>query len=548
MAFNPQEQEIIKAGKLAGKSKEEVLNALARYRSGYQPPEPVAPQPTLLDKAKSLGIGAAKGTIGGTIDTTRLLRDVGAGAMSIIPGAKEKLDKSAEAFSLKGKGAEGIDATLKAQNPEEMAGKVAGFGIDVLASGGAGLLKRGASFAGRKLAEAGSEVAGAVGSSPTLKAAGQTVSDIADRVPRFFGRVKEGIEQSAQRSEKIRTATPEVAQALKVELPEKYINTIQASDAPTNQAFKRVLDIADESPKTITGKKNPTIVGGELASKQYETIEAQRKAIGSQIGEAVDKLTQSNVRANMGVALRQVDDVLAENGITIGDKGKLQFVGKYTNQERTRIQELYDLANEGGEVLTARQVKDFDQLFSKLQRESRMEGTGNLMVNANGQDISLFRLFRDVYSNQLDNIAPEIRDLNRAYRNIATLIDDIEDSIIKTPNFNITKSTDPAEFAKVNLRRIFGESQSSPVYEAIADEMDTVARQLGYADAKPKDVAEFAQVVRELYPETIPKTGFQGGIKGVMDVVGQAMDIGATNVEDKRKALRALIEATLKAN
>ena len=156
----------------------------------------------------------------------------------------------------------------------------------------------------------------------------------------------------------------------------------------------------------------------------------------------------------------------------------------------------------------------------------------------------MFRAFRDVYSNELDNISPEIKDLNRKYRNVATLIDDIENSIFKTPNFEITKNTDQAEFAKVNLRRIFGESQSSPVYEAIADEMDTIAKQLGYNGASPKEVAAFAQEIRQLYPETIPKTGFQGGIGGVLDVAAKALGAGKADTRDQQKALRALIEAS----
>ena len=308
-------------------------------------------------------------------------------------------------------------------------------------------------------------------------------------------------------------------------------------------AYKRVLDIAETTPKTLGVEKNPSIVGGELASKQYETIEKQRKTIGNAIGEKVKQLGLEKTQANMGPAFSQVDSVLSQQGIKIGKDGKLAFAGKFTPQERTRIQELYNLSREAGDVLSPIQVRDMDQLFSKLQRESRMEGVGDIIVDVNGQNMSMFRIFRDIYSNQLENLSPELRQLNSQYRNVATLLDDIEDSIFKTPNFNITKTTDPAEFAKVNLRRIFGESQSSPAYEAVADEMDAIARQLGYADAKPKDIAKFAQEIRELYPESVPRTGFAGGIKsGLLDLVSSVTDAGKADVIDQRKALKDLLE------
>lgn len=424
-------------------------------------------------------------------------------------------------------------------------GGVAPVAIKGLAAG-VGALKKPA----EKIASVtGEAITNTIPDSAIVQGTKQKATELVERVPRFVGRVTEATQEQAAKAEKIRTAPPVVAQAIKVDLPEKYINTVTQADSATKAAYKRVLDIADETPNTIGLKKNPTIVGGELAGKQYELIEKQRKAIGNAIGEEVKKLGMDKAKVDMRVGLSQVDDVLLEQGIKIGKEGKLTFAGKYTPAERARIQELYTMARESGDVLTPTQVRDMDQLFSKLQRETRMEGVGDLRVDVNGQNMSMFRVFRDIYANQLENLSPELRKLNSQYRNVVTLIDDIEDSIIKTPNFNVTKSTDPAEFAKVNLRRIFGEAQSSPAYEAIADEMDTIARQLGYADAKPKDIAAFAQELRELYPESVPRAGFAGGIKsGIADILQSVSGAGKADVIDQRKALRALLEATEQAS
>ena len=76
--------------------------------------------------------------------------------------------------------------------------------------------------------------------------------------------------------------------------------------------------------------------------------------------------------------------------------------------------------------------------------------------------------------------------------------------------------------------------------------MDTVARTLGYADAKPKDVAAFAQELRELYPESVPRTGFAGGIRAsISGLLEKITDIGAPNTLDQRRALKALLDDAL---
>ncbi len=385
--------------------------------------------------------------------------------------------------------------------------------------------------------------------STTIQGVKQTATDIAERVPRFVSRVGETVQEQGLKAERIRVSTPSVAQAIKVNLPESLVQTIPKADPVTKKAFKQVLDIA-ESPKVTLGQKsNPAIVGGELASKQYDVIENQRKTIGSAIGEATKKLSKVG-NIDMQPAYSQLDNILSDQGIrtVIDEKGVYLDFSKsnLAPKQRQVVKDLYSLATEAGDNLSPYEIHKKDQLFSAIQREARADQVADILVDLpDGNKMDLFRTFRDVYSSKLDDVSPEIKNLNKKYRNVVTLLDDIENSIFKTPNFNITKSTDQAEFAKVNLRRIFGEAQSSPVYEAIADEMDAISRQLGYADASPKEVAAFAQEIRDLYPETIPKTGFQGGIRGVLsDIIGSVSEAGKVDVRDQQKALRALLEET----
>ena len=74
--------------------------------------------------------------------------------------------------------------------------------------------------------------------------------------------------------------------------------------------------------------------------------------------------------------------------------------------------------------------------------------------------------------------------------------------------------------------------------------MDKYSRGLGYKGASPKDVAEFAQEMRKLFPETIPKTGFSGGIKtGLGDLIETVSKAGTPNYADRQKALRNLLDS-----
>ena len=406
---------------------------------------------------------------------------------------------------------------------------------------------------------------------PIVKAATRKTEEFGENMARAGERAREGAETAAARAERIKAAeTPEEAAAIKNRIDDEFINGVKEADKPLLESYKQVLDTVEESPKGFGTKKNPAIVSGEKAAEQFDLIEKKRNEVGKAIGAEVKTLSKEQ-KVDMAPNVQKMNTILEQNGIKVPslagegtetaaknlDEGKgatkLDFSGtEYTKAERTRIQELYDLATEGGDSLTPNQIYRKDRLFGKLQREARLEGIADIIVNTTkegGEEgtSSLFRLFRDVYSDQLDTISPEIKALNREYRKYSMMVDDIEDSIFKTPNFNITKSTNASEFAKVNLRRIFGEANSSPVYEAIADQMDTVARELGYAGASPKQVAAFTLAIRKLYPEAIPEAGLSGILKsGIIDTITSIAEVGKTTAKDQQKTLRALIESALK--
>lgn len=395
-----------------------------------------------------------------------------------------------------------------------------------------------------KGSELGSEL---IGRTPqTVKGTLQAGKELlVDRPIRTVRNLADDAQTAAARAQRLQNATPAVRQAITSNLDDRVINTVSQSDDATLRAYKEMVDIADNPSQTLKQSTRPEIVAGKAAEAQYKIIEQQRKEIGRQIGAAVDDLSRKG-SVDVLPLQRNMRDILRKNGIKPDKSGVLQFTGRFTPNERAAIQKLYDLATEGGESLSPRQIYDMDQLFSKLQREARFENVGDIIINTADGDKSLYRVFRDIYSTKLDELSPEVRDLNRQYRPYRQLQDDIESSIVKHGNYNTT--TDPAQFAQTNLRRIMSDAQSAADYREILKQMDDVARANGYAGARPDDLIEFATYLREVYPTAVPRTSLPGSIatgNKASGLIQKAIEMGEPTTKDQQKALRALIEEAI---
>lgn len=92
--FNAQEQEIIKAGRAAGKTPDEISGAIRKYRTGYVPPQTAAPKtPTAIAEkvTDTLGLHNVVDTIGtdfANIAHPKLMEESGAPQPSIVDNMK----------------------------------------------------------------------------------------------------------------------------------------------------------------------------------------------------------------------------------------------------------------------------------------------------------------------------------------------------------------------------------------------------------------------------------------------------------------------------
>jgi len=371
-------------------------------------------------------------------------------------------------------------------------------------------------------------------------------TEMLERIPRAGKRAKEALEEAAEKSVRMEDATPAVREAIKSNVNDKIINTIKQADIPTVQDYKKMVDLAESDTGVLRMKKRPSVVAGESAASQYDLIDKARKDVGKQIGEATRNLNKTDV---VDVDTNRINQVLRSLGVEDVEGGKLVFGSstRISKAQRAKVQELFDLVEEGLENPTPFAVWNKDQLFSTLQREARFEKLGEMMVDLpEGGATDVFSAFRNIFSDSLEAVSPEIRALNKQYRPLRTLIDDLESSIFKTPGYEAVKATDPADFAKINLRRILSEAQSATAYDEIVKQMDSVARSLGYKGSNPADLIAFAEELKKIFPDTIPATGFAGGINlGLRGLLEKSLEVGKPGLKDQQNALKKLLDEVL---
>lgn len=586
MAFSPQEQQILDYAKQNGKTALETKAAIAQFRSQ-------APTQSQPEQAQKPGLFSSQGTIGKAANAVtdflggdKVAKTFGAEIAKfrtddpqlkqIIsqnqPTTKETAGSGLKLGSSFVGGGVAANLGLKTLGKAAAYGAGAGYMYDIgqnledgkdipeaLVPGAGAPIGAVAGVAGPVGGKAIGKAAGAAGraisdsgkfitQSPVVKGGLQTAVEFSERVPRFVSRRNIELKDAATRAERIASSPAPVGNAIKVGVDERIVNTIEQADPATRKGYSEIVRLAEESNATdgtIKLKARPEVVAGEAASEQYKLIDQQRQTIGEQIGEQVKALSR-DTNVPMAPARGELNDALSDIGVVMTDKGDgtavLNF-GKtgFSKAQRTKINELYELATEGGDSLTPSEIHAKDRLFSQLQRETRMDGIGDIIVDTPEGPLSLFRVFRDVYSDTLEQVAPEIRPLNMQYRNLSTFTEDIEKTIVKGGKYETNSNLDASEFAQTNLRRLFSEASSAADYRAIADEMDAASRALGYEGATPSELAQFAYEIRKIYPETTPRTGFEGSIRSVGDVLLNATKAGAPDTVDQQKALRELV-------
>jgi hypothetical protein len=373
----------------------------------------------------------------------------------------------------------------------------------------------------------------------------QILKEQAQRVPRVIERGKEVVEDASIRAERIRNSTPTVGKAIEAKVPDNIIELVSNADTATKKAMRQMIDVAESGARDA----KPSRIAGDAVSKQYSIIDKQRKAVGKKLEQAIDNLPNATV--DMRPAYQQLDEVLNQNGIRVTSNGLDFTQSSLPTQQRTAVERLYALTKEAGDTMNAKMVHAKDRMFSAQKRaDMKTEMLDDVYIKVNGETRSIYDTFRDIYRNQLDNLDNgTIRAINKDYAILRNTIDEADNSIFKTSR---TKGIelDPSASAMVNLRRLEGEALSTPYFRKVADMLDRTSRGLGYSGAKPSDLIIFAEDLRAIYPDTIPKAGFTGSIQtassvlkpSITGLIDTVLGVGTSGVKDQQKALRNLLE------
>ena len=380
---------------------------------------------------------------------------------------------------------------------------------------------------------------------PSLaEGAGQVISELGERVPRAIEKGKESLEAAAERKQLIENSPKPVQNAYKAGVDERVIRVVDTSDPAKRADMQEMTLLAENKLKGTEFAENPMSVAGTRVSDQYKALDTKRKDVGSQIGEAVDALSTKGA-VNIQKAYLDANDVLRSAFVKIDVDGKLNFdTSNLTPAQGKKVQEMYDIIVRNGTELTPREVWNLDNKFSQLQREARFSEIGDILIDTPRGKDSIFNVMRDIYGATLEEIAPNIKPLNREYGNLRRLQNDVEKSLVKSGNFE-TVNADPATFAEVNIGRIFSNAQTAGAFRDIANRLDVTSREYGYSGSIPSELAWFGKQLENIYPETVREGSFKGGItSSFASAVGKVLDFGAPDITDQQKALRELLGIT----
>jgi ribosome biogenesis protein Nip4 len=290
-----------------------------------------------------------------------------------------------------------------------------------------------------------------------------------------------------------------------------------------------------------------------VAVDQFQLINTQRQNIGKQIGQLSDELPALQ-NIDVTPTRQVVTDVLSQNGIRIAPDGQLVAVdvntGMSTNmrvsdEQLSVLNKIWQKVS-SQDQMSAKNLHELDQWFSSTQRTARIDKIEDMYIKVPTPDgeanVPIYKFFRDAFGQRLDEVAPpNLRDLNRQYRSLKNLTDDIEGTLVRNSSLETLQNVDISNPS--GLRRMFGEAQSAEDFRMIYEQMDELSRSLGYQGARADELYYFANKIRDYYPETIPETGLRNNVaSSIKDVIGNALNIGKVTPVDQQKALKQLLE------
>ena len=443
MAFNLQEQEIIKAGVAGGKTRQEVESALNRYRSGQGPIVKEEPKPEITERVGTMlaeragkigeaqtrqeqgkqssietafqafghGLGAAGETafetvravpiLGGVIDK---VIEVGiAGAKQIVesnPQFKKDIETATEAYK-------NLDDRTKAN--------LGAFG-EVLSAflGGAG------GKAGTKIGIKTSEkiIEEGIETGVKIAAKGRSVVDDAFNSAR---KLKDDVQVYLAEKNvdpKLKASVERLQEPLYLQGTKRLENPVSTYDKMFEQSNKSKVDIKIDSP--IEG------VGSEMGDA-FNVVIAQRKAVGAKMGEELKKV--GNVKTDIADSFTSFETALKESDLTFdATKGKL-VAGNTSKMAAEDISLIEDYVKELNKLGTNPTIAEIDGLIGRTTAKISYDKSAKGIVETTNSERlvkgSLAKLREAFDPKKTGNEAlTEYANARKAYSDLSDFIDD----------------------------------------------------------------------------------------------------------------------------
>lgn len=382
-----------------------------------------------------------------------------------------------------------------------------------------------------------------------LSGSEEVIRQLGNRFTRAGRHLNSVIDDNASRAALRQNARPAVLSALDEGIDTATITRIEGADDVTRSAYRAVVEAAEGA-----NPKNAEVVAGTYANDMYKIARGRQKEVGEALGNARRALGNDPISEDIyNPAMRTFSETMRNNGIKLNLDGTVEITsGKFIPEEERVIEEIWSRLARYDEMTPA-QVDEVMQYLSKLEyRTNVTDKLGGIYIDVvdqkTGQAVpeNVFRHIRNTYDSLLEQVdnTGEIAKLRKEYSQVKSVTGRIEDTWLK--GIDINKSTDEeiADAMSLALRRLDSRAKSRTTYGQIYRALDKYSRAYGYKGPDASDVSEFyLSTVEPTYAQTTPEASFRGGIfGGVRSALESVVDFGKSNVTDKQRALKGLLD------
>lgn len=373
MAFSEKENQIIEWAKANGKSGAETQEAIFRFRSTGSPAivsEAITPEPTLIEKAKDVGIGVAKGLGRSAVEAEKLTP-----TPIIRQATKAALDPDRTFFDVRRGEREAADEAFEATTPEQKIGKGVAFGIELLLPVKSTVSQK----VGAKITEKIPSIRGKV----AFDSLEETIKKLGIRAEDALNPIDEGVETVLRRTDAEKFNT--------------YVDTARK---------------ANVEPKAATGLE----VAGKKAEDALDIMQRKLNEFGRQKGVQLEKASVGNKNVgNIVVKFRQNLDSFSSTKTL--DKTDIRI-----------IKEISDEAKKLGNNPTAKEVDTFiDFVQDKVFTAKR-----SLSIDVTDGTTSAIRRASGELNNSLKDQLPEAyRNANQQFSDLIGLRNELNTKLGK---------------------------------------------------------------------------------------------------------------------